>query len=340
VDRVERGSVEGVERRLCINMNRKRSRVSLNCSLTAPTTTQEGCHTPNTPEILNTIVNITSQLEQHQVANMTILQHPSLPSPSHSDISSSSNSSLYSPMTPTLISPQEACSTVQDFHSQFIKEGLKMKVKQKLKNEPQEFEHYMAIKRENEDFSPQDVSRRQKRRERNKVAAEKCRNKKKKETLNLFSESEVVERQNACYKDDIARLEAEQKHLMNILAQHQPVCKKRMKSDTSSQAHPSSWHFDNSNTFRVPNVPPSKDQKGGAVNPQLKTEPGEIFLPGDAGDYLTGQSDWKMKSDENIIPSYSFKRSSNQGNEEAKYSSLSYPGYSLGYGYYGGLVAM
>ena len=128
-------------------MNRKRSRISLNCSLTVPPTTQDGCHTPNTPEILNTIVNITSQLELHQLSNLNIIQPPSLHSPSHSDISSSSSCS---PMTPTKISPQESCSTVKEFHSQFIKEGLKMKVKHKLKNEPQDFERFMTIKKEYE----------------------------------------------------------------------------------------------------------------------------------------------------------------------------------------------
>jgi len=214
-----------------------------------------------------------------------------------------------------------------------------MKVKQKLKNEPQDSEQYMTIKKEKEDSTPEDILRRQKRRERNKIAAEKCRIKKKKETMNLFSESEAVEHQNACYKDDIARLEAEQRHLMNILAQHQPFCKKGPKLDPSSQAHPSSWNFDDSNTFRVPTVPLSKHHKCGAVDPPLKTEAGEVFLPGDAGDYSEEHLEWKLNSDENTVPSYSYKRSSTH--EEEKYSNLSYPGYSLGHtGYYGGLLAM
>jgi len=211
-----------------------------------------------------------------------------------------------------------------------------MKVKYKLKNEPQDFERFMTIKKEYEDSTPEDNVRRQKRRERNKIAAEKCRIKKKKETMNLFSESEIVEHQNACYKDDIARLEAEQRHLMNILTQHQPLCKKRPKLDTSS----SSWNFDNSHTFRVPTVPPSKHHKSGAVEHPLKIEAGEVFLPGDGENYTEKHIDWKLNSDENVVPSYNFQRSSNHGHEEEKYLSLSCPGYSLGHGYYGGLVAM
>ena len=75
-----------------------------------------------------------------------------------------------------------------------------------------------------QDLSPEDETRRRKRRERNKVAAEKCRIKKKKATLNLFAESKVVEAANAGYKEEIARLETEEKHLLTILARHKPSC--------------------------------------------------------------------------------------------------------------------
>ena len=75
-----------------------------------------------------------------------------------------------------------------------------------------------------QDQSPEDEIRRSRRRESNNVAAEKCHNKKKKETMNLFSEREIVERANVCYKEEIAKLEAEQRQLMHILANHQTVC--------------------------------------------------------------------------------------------------------------------
>merc|ERR1711892_1402553 len=258
----------GVHRRLI--MNRKNSKISLNCSFTTPATTQDGGHTPNTPEILNTIVNITSQMcqqfSQSQPPNTSTTQPLTLPSPSYSDISDSSTvSSLCSPISPSnssLTSPQKSHSVVQDFHSQFIKEGLKMKVKQKMKVEPEfSFQHQLTrnIKKEKEDFNPEDEVRRRKRRHRNKIAAEKCRNKKKKETLNLFAESESVVLANARYKDDVARLEAEQRHLINILAQHQPMCKRQIRRDPSAaSASQPSWHFDHSNTFRVPALPLNK----------------------------------------------------------------------------------
>ena len=47
------------------------------------------------------------------------------------------------------------------------------------------------------------------RRERNKIAAEKCRNKRKKAVERLYSESELVAVQNTRYKEEFQRLEAE-----------------------------------------------------------------------------------------------------------------------------------
>merc|ERR1712123_99553 len=125
-------------------------------------------------------------------------------------------------------SPKTSNSIVKDYRSQFIKEGLMMKVKKNLKMTTTDSLTKILsenIKKEIEDQSPEDEVRRKRRRERNKVAAEKCRIKKKKETMNLFSEREIVERANACYKEEIAKLEAEQRKLGHLLANHQPVCK-------------------------------------------------------------------------------------------------------------------
>merc|ERR1712123_493263 len=43
-------------------MNRKTCSISLNCSLPAPLTSLPSGHIPNTPEILNTIVSITTMM--------------------------------------------------------------------------------------------------------------------------------------------------------------------------------------------------------------------------------------------------------------------------------------
>merc|ERR1719193_2438479 len=156
-----------------------------------------------------------------------------LPSPSYSDCSTpSSSTSGASPLnSPT------GQNSVQHIQSQFIKEGLKMKVRQKLKSEPEEggaFEPNLSIKRELEDLTPEDEDRRRRRRERNKIAATKCRNKKKEKTTILVAESEIVEVQNASLKAEVARLDAEKRRLTTILAQHAPNCAK--KSDDCARA--------------------------------------------------------------------------------------------------------
>lgn len=45
-------------------------------------------------------------------------------------------------------------------------------------------------------LTPEDEERRRRRRERNKIAATKCRMKKRERTVNLVTESEVLENQN------------------------------------------------------------------------------------------------------------------------------------------------
>ena len=62
-----------------------------------------------------------------------------------------------------------------------------------------------------------DEEKRRRRRLRNKIAAEKCRNKRKKAIEKLYSESETVAVQNAKFKDDIARLEAEHRQVVDII---------------------------------------------------------------------------------------------------------------------------
>ena len=135
--------------------------IALNCGLAAPPTTTT-CHTPNTPEILNAIVNIsfpTPSLPPQQASTPfppSSLSFPpaphsaqSLPSPtSYSDCSTPSSATSASPLnSPT------GQSSVQHIQSQFIKEGLKMKVRQKLKSEPEEggaYETNIKIKKEAE----------------------------------------------------------------------------------------------------------------------------------------------------------------------------------------------
>merc|ERR1712106_686851 len=229
-------------------MNRKGCSISLNCNLPVPPTSLPSGYIPNTPEILNTIVSISTmmgtapQLLQPNVDDKKF-SHPLSLAPSQKSSTRPPDWALWNQME----SSTKSDSTIQDYRSQFIKEGLKMKVKKNLKMTTiDSLTNIISenIKKEIEDQSPEDEVRRRRRRERNKVAAEKCRIKKKKETMNLFSEREIVERANACYKEEIAKLDAEQRQLMHLLENHQPVCKlgtntcfAKSKSYSSSHMH-------------------------------------------------------------------------------------------------------
>ena len=114
-------------------MSRKRSSISLNCSLTIPTSTIttpiSGSATPNTPEILNAIINISSQHLEKITANEIQLkteetnEHEVLPLGGRNGEINKAEAGKIEP------------DNINKYHSQFIREGLKMKVKQKIKEE-------------------------------------------------------------------------------------------------------------------------------------------------------------------------------------------------------------
>ncbi|XP_074846102.1 cyclic AMP-dependent transcription factor ATF-3 [Carettochelys insculpta] len=74
------------------------------------------------------------------------------------------------------------------------------------------------------EFSPQEDERKKRRRERNKIAAAKCRNKKKEKTECLQKESEKLETINAELKAQIEELKNEKQHLIYMLNLHRPTC--------------------------------------------------------------------------------------------------------------------
>lgn len=73
-------------------------------------------------------------------------------------------------------------------------------------------------------LTPEDEDRRKRRRERNKIAATKCRMKKRERTVNLVSESEVLENQNIDLKTQVRELEIQRKKLLEVLQDHGPEC--------------------------------------------------------------------------------------------------------------------
>merc|ERR1719510_2590629 len=157
----------------------------------------------------------------------------------YTDMDTSSNMSSSPASTPG------SSLSVQAYTSQFIKEGLKIKMRQRIGsgsatpspvkesvNLNAELEEYSKpkIKRiKLENLTPDDMNKRQRRRERNKIAATKCRNKKKARTVNLMKESETLDAQNKALKIEIGKLETEKSRLIDVLSRHQPNCAKKIK---------------------------------------------------------------------------------------------------------------
>jgi len=69
-------------------------------------------------------------------------------------------------------------------------------------------------------LTPEDEDRRRRRRERNKIAATKCRMKKRERTQNLIKESEVLDTQNVDLKNQVRLLETERRKLKDMLQSH------------------------------------------------------------------------------------------------------------------------
>ncbi|KAI4889825.1 hypothetical protein NFI96_032470 [Prochilodus magdalenae] len=74
------------------------------------------------------------------------------------------------------------------------------------------------------ELTSEEVDRRKRRRERNKIAAAKCRNKKKEKTDSLQKESEKLESINAELKAQIEELKNQKQQLVYMLNLHRPTC--------------------------------------------------------------------------------------------------------------------
>lgn len=189
------------------------------------------CTTPRTPEILNSLIAMTNPLDNYtfgedQSKTATIGPLTSL----SNDSNSSSCSQLESPTT-TPPSIQHTCS-------QLIKAGLKLSIEQKRKHNSEsedllDLDHCKRIKksesdseeRKNEGLTAEDEERRRRRRERNKIAATKCRLKKREKTINLIQESQTLDDQNVDLKKQLQELQNQRRQLHEMLTSHRPHCK-------------------------------------------------------------------------------------------------------------------
>jgi len=371
------------------------SKISLNVPLQVPSTTnqpQDGSHTPNTPEIVNSIVNMTagpfapdffrSSHQNHHVHQ----QQQQLPSSSSNSVSmatataaaistaivtpaATTVSSLDSPIaeanpvysasdeqglsyadvtamdtTSSNLSTSPASTpgssmSVQAYTSQFIKEGLRIKMRQKMGGSVGEGPgstppkttgtvaatdgskqttaagSKLAVKRINiASLAPEDAVRRLRRRERNKVAATKCRNKKKARTSNLMKESEILDSQNKALKLEISKLESEKHHLMEILQEHEPSCAKKLKEAMKVRHQSGGFEFPPASStsaslqdseFRVP-LPPASMVVTSSRVPMIKvtaSTPEED--PPSFAEAIQMATEVKEEEEEEVISGYS-----------------------------------
>ncbi|XP_062066296.1 cyclic AMP-dependent transcription factor ATF-3 isoform X2 [Lepus europaeus] len=100
----------------------------------------------------------------------------------------------------------------------FVKEELRFAIQNK------HLCHRMSSALESVTIAPEEDERKKRRRERNKIAAAKCRNKKKEKTECLQKESEKLESVNAELKAQIEELKNEKQHLIYMLNLHRPTC--------------------------------------------------------------------------------------------------------------------
>ncbi|KAG8563661.1 hypothetical protein GDO81_016168 [Engystomops pustulosus] len=83
----------------------------------------------------------------------------------------------------------------------------------------------MGRRRQGEHMSPEEEERRRVRRERNKIAAAKCRNRRKELTDYLQAETDKLEDEKSSLQKEIAELQKQKDKLELILDAHQPICK-------------------------------------------------------------------------------------------------------------------
>jgi activating transcription factor 3 len=94
-------------------------------------------------------------------------------------------------------------------------------------------------------LTPEDEDRRRRRRERNKIAATKCRLKKRECINNLMRESETLEAQNVDLKTQLKNLEEEFKYLQEMWQAHQMECKNMLLLGTQDDQENNCNSIDN-----------------------------------------------------------------------------------------------
>ncbi|CAH1161020.1 unnamed protein product [Phyllotreta striolata] len=207
--------------------------------------------TPRTPEILNSLIAMTNPLDQYAFDESAPGKKPPIRGASFHTSSDSNSSSSSQVESPTTNPP-----SVQHTCSQLIKAGLKLTIEQKRRHHGDgedllDLDKVKRIKKndysESEDdkiktesgvsLTAEDEERRRRRRERNKIAATKCRLKKRERTINLIQESETLETQNVELKAQMQELQTQKQTLFEMLSIHRPQCQHNIGPVTRDHLH-------------------------------------------------------------------------------------------------------
>ncbi|XP_073323159.1 fos-related antigen 2 isoform X2 [Pagrus major] len=92
-------------------------------------------------------------------------------------------------------------------------------------------------RKRDEQLTPEEEEKRRVRRERNKLAAAKCRNRRRELTEMLQGETEKLEEEKADLQKEIESLQKEKDKLEFMLVAHNPVCKLPMEERQHSSGH-------------------------------------------------------------------------------------------------------
>ncbi|KAM6460845.1 fos-related antigen 2 isoform X2 [Python bivittatus] len=127
-------------------------------------------------------------------------------------------------------------------------------------------------RRRDEQLSPEEEEKRRIRRERNKLAAAKCRNRRRELTEKLQAETEELEEEKSVLQKEIAELEKEKEKLKFMLMAHSPMCKISPEEHRTPPPH---------------NLQALRTGMSGAV--VVKQEPVEEEIPSSSSDPEKGQ---------------------------------------------------
>lgn len=121
-------------------------------------------------------------------------------------------------------------------------------------------------RRNDEHLSHDELERRRIRRERNKLAAAKCRNRRRELTDSLQSETDELEDEKSRLQKEIADLQKEKEKLELVLEAHRPICKIE-ESDSDSDPNPSLSTLEG-----IKMEPVGRSRPGPSTKPPIKME--------------------------------------------------------------------